>query len=185
MIGESRRLAAVQTPVIPVVSRWIAETPGTISLGQGVVSYGPPPEAIDGGTRVWWSGRRPPLRTGRRAAGSRRRARREARARERDRGPSGEPRRRHGRRQPGVHERGARDHRSRRRDHPAGAVLLQSRDGDRDGRRASGAGADDGGVSNSIWTRLPGRSHRGRARSSPCRQTTRPAPCIRSRRCAR
>ena len=46
MIGESRRLAAVQTPVIPVVSRWIAETPGTISLGQGVVSYGPPPEAI-------------------------------------------------------------------------------------------------------------------------------------------
>ena len=46
MIGESRRLAAVQTPVIPVVSRWIAETPGTISLGQGVVSYAPPPEAV-------------------------------------------------------------------------------------------------------------------------------------------
>ena len=46
MIGESRRLAAVQTPVIPVVGRWIAETPGTISLGQGVVSYGPPPEAL-------------------------------------------------------------------------------------------------------------------------------------------
>ena len=46
MITESRRLSAVQTPVIPVVSRWIAETPGTISLGQGVVSYGPPREAI-------------------------------------------------------------------------------------------------------------------------------------------
>ena len=46
MIIESRRLAAVQTPVIPIVSRWIAETPGTISLGQGIVSYGPPPEAI-------------------------------------------------------------------------------------------------------------------------------------------
>jgi len=46
VIAESRRLAAVQTPVIPIVSRWIAETPGTISLGQGVVSYGPPGEAI-------------------------------------------------------------------------------------------------------------------------------------------
>jgi aspartate/methionine/tyrosine aminotransferase len=46
MFDESRRLAAVQTPVIPIVSRWIAETPGTISLGQGIVSYGPPPEAM-------------------------------------------------------------------------------------------------------------------------------------------
>jgi aspartate/methionine/tyrosine aminotransferase len=45
-IAQSRRLAAVQTPVIPIVSRWIAETPGTISLGQGIVSYGPPPEAM-------------------------------------------------------------------------------------------------------------------------------------------
>ena len=44
---ESRRLAAVQTPVIPIVGRWIAETPGTISLGQGIVSYGPPPEAME------------------------------------------------------------------------------------------------------------------------------------------
>lgn len=41
------RMLDVQTPVIPVVSRWIAETPGTISLGQGIVSWGPPPEAID------------------------------------------------------------------------------------------------------------------------------------------
>jgi aspartate/methionine/tyrosine aminotransferase len=47
VIDQSRRLAAVQTPVIPIVSRWIAETPGTISLGQGIVSYGPPPEAIE------------------------------------------------------------------------------------------------------------------------------------------
>jgi len=46
VIAESRRLAAVQTPVIPIVSRWIAETPGTISLGQGIVSYAPPPEAL-------------------------------------------------------------------------------------------------------------------------------------------
>ena len=46
MIRESRRLAAVQTPVIPIVGRWISETPGTISLGQGMVSYGPPPEVM-------------------------------------------------------------------------------------------------------------------------------------------
>jgi len=42
-----RRMRDVQTPVIPVVSTWIAETPGTISLGQGIVSWGPPREAID------------------------------------------------------------------------------------------------------------------------------------------
>jgi aspartate/methionine/tyrosine aminotransferase len=48
---QSSRLAAVQTPVIPVVGRWIAETPGTISLGQGVVSYGPPPEAVEAARR--------------------------------------------------------------------------------------------------------------------------------------
>ena len=46
MIGQSRRLAAVQTPVIPIVGRWIAETPGTLSLGQGMVAFGPPDEAI-------------------------------------------------------------------------------------------------------------------------------------------
>jgi aspartate/methionine/tyrosine aminotransferase len=44
---ESRRLATVQTPVIPIVGRWTAETPGTVSLGQGIVSYGPPPEAME------------------------------------------------------------------------------------------------------------------------------------------
>jgi aspartate/methionine/tyrosine aminotransferase len=46
-MNQSRRLAAVQSPIIPVVSRWIAETPGTVSLGQGVVSYGPPDAAVD------------------------------------------------------------------------------------------------------------------------------------------
>jgi aspartate/methionine/tyrosine aminotransferase len=44
---QSRRLAEVQAPVIPIVGRWIAETPGTISLGQGVVSYQPPRQAIE------------------------------------------------------------------------------------------------------------------------------------------
>ena len=53
--AQSSRLAAVQTPVIPVVGRWIAETPGTISLGQGVVSYGPPPEAIEAARRFGYA----------------------------------------------------------------------------------------------------------------------------------
>ena len=37
----------VQTPVIPVVGRLIRNNPGTISLGQGVVGYPPPPEALE------------------------------------------------------------------------------------------------------------------------------------------
>ena len=41
----SRRAAGVQPPIIPIVAGWIAETPGTISLGQGVVHYGPPDSA--------------------------------------------------------------------------------------------------------------------------------------------
>jgi aspartate/methionine/tyrosine aminotransferase len=44
--APSARVDAVQAPVIPIVAGWIRDTPGTISLGQGVVSYGPPPEAI-------------------------------------------------------------------------------------------------------------------------------------------
>jgi len=39
---ESRRLKAVQTPIIPVITDLIRAHPGTISLGQGVVNYGPP-----------------------------------------------------------------------------------------------------------------------------------------------
>src|SRR5205085_4943934 len=30
-----------------ILSQWIAETPGTISLGQGVVAYGPPAEVVE------------------------------------------------------------------------------------------------------------------------------------------
>ncbi len=44
---ESARVAAVQTPVIPIVTEWMAETPGTISLGQGMVAYGPPAAALN------------------------------------------------------------------------------------------------------------------------------------------
>ena len=44
---QSQRILDVQTPVIPVVGTLIRENPGTISLGQGVVYYGPPQEALD------------------------------------------------------------------------------------------------------------------------------------------
>lgn len=44
--SASTRMDAVQAPIVPVVGGWIQETPGTISLGQGVVHYGPPPEAM-------------------------------------------------------------------------------------------------------------------------------------------
>jgi aspartate/methionine/tyrosine aminotransferase len=44
---ESSRMAAVQQPVIPAVGRLIRKHPGTISLGQGVVHYPPPPQAIE------------------------------------------------------------------------------------------------------------------------------------------
>lgn len=43
---RSLRVESVQSPIIPVVAEWIRNHPGTISLGQGVVNYGPPPEAI-------------------------------------------------------------------------------------------------------------------------------------------
>jgi aspartate/methionine/tyrosine aminotransferase len=41
------RMAPIQAPIVAVVGEWIRQTPGTISLGQGVVHYGPPPAAID------------------------------------------------------------------------------------------------------------------------------------------
>ncbi len=44
--GSARRAAAVQMPIIPTVAGWLAETPGAISLGQGVVGYGPPAGAL-------------------------------------------------------------------------------------------------------------------------------------------
>ena len=42
--GQSARLAQVQPPVIPIIHGLIREHPDTITLGQGVVYYGPPPE---------------------------------------------------------------------------------------------------------------------------------------------
>lgn len=40
-----KRMQQVQAPIIPIVGEWIRQHPGTISLGQGVVGYGPPPKA--------------------------------------------------------------------------------------------------------------------------------------------
>lgn len=45
---SSDRMGAVQSPIIPVVASWIRANPGTLSLGQGVVAYPPPPEARQG-----------------------------------------------------------------------------------------------------------------------------------------
>ena len=41
------RMNAVQAPIIPIVGELIRTNPGTISLGQGMVSWGPPPEAVE------------------------------------------------------------------------------------------------------------------------------------------
>ncbi len=43
----SRRMAEVQAPVIPVVAALAQRHPGTLSLGQGVAYYGPPPAALE------------------------------------------------------------------------------------------------------------------------------------------
>lgn len=42
----SRRMARVDTPIIPTIAAMVRDNPGCISLGQGVVSYGPPEDAI-------------------------------------------------------------------------------------------------------------------------------------------
>ena len=45
-MNESQRLRRTQSPIIPVIADLIRSCPGTVSLGQGVVSYGPPPAAL-------------------------------------------------------------------------------------------------------------------------------------------
>jgi aspartate/methionine/tyrosine aminotransferase len=42
----SHRIASVDTPVMPAIAALVRDNPGTISLGQGVVNYGPPIDAI-------------------------------------------------------------------------------------------------------------------------------------------
>lgn len=48
---ESSRLRSVQSPMIPIVGQLVREYPGTISLGQGVVHFGPPAEAAESVSR--------------------------------------------------------------------------------------------------------------------------------------
>jgi aspartate/methionine/tyrosine aminotransferase len=47
ILDRPTRMAGIQAPIIPIVGGIIRQVPGTISLGQGVVHYGPPAEAID------------------------------------------------------------------------------------------------------------------------------------------
>jgi len=42
MRPAAARMAAVDLPIIPVIAGLVRANPGTISLGQGVVNYGPP-----------------------------------------------------------------------------------------------------------------------------------------------
>jgi aspartate/methionine/tyrosine aminotransferase len=46
-LGSLTRMDAVQAPIVPIVGEILRQTPGAISLGQGVVHYGPPSQAAD------------------------------------------------------------------------------------------------------------------------------------------
>jgi aspartate/methionine/tyrosine aminotransferase len=46
-LRAASRMERIQAPIVAVVGEWIRQTPGTISLGQGVVHYGPPAAAVD------------------------------------------------------------------------------------------------------------------------------------------
>jgi len=43
----SQRAQAIQSPIIAIIANLIEETPGTLSLGQGVVYFTPPQSALD------------------------------------------------------------------------------------------------------------------------------------------
>jgi aspartate/methionine/tyrosine aminotransferase len=46
-LRPSSRLLAVQPPIVPIVGAWLRDAPGAISLGQGMVAYGPPPQVLE------------------------------------------------------------------------------------------------------------------------------------------
>lgn len=46
--SQAIRAASIQPPVIPIVGEWTRDNPGTLSLGQGVVDWGPPEAAYEG-----------------------------------------------------------------------------------------------------------------------------------------
>lgn len=56
LFSPAKRVTDIQSPIIPVVAGWLQQCPGALSLGQGVVGYGPPREAMhalnDGGWQV-------------------------------------------------------------------------------------------------------------------------------------
>jgi aspartate/methionine/tyrosine aminotransferase len=47
MLNSRSRMDSIQAPIIAVIGDVIRQHPGTISLGQGVVHYGPPEAALD------------------------------------------------------------------------------------------------------------------------------------------
>ena len=51
--NNSSRMEQIQTPIIPLVGELIANNPGTISLGQGVVSYAPPQDSLEALQKFW------------------------------------------------------------------------------------------------------------------------------------
>ena len=55
---SSQRMARVQDPIIPHIAALIRDNPGTISLGQGVVNYPPPPGAEKKLEGFWSDARR-------------------------------------------------------------------------------------------------------------------------------
>jgi aspartate/methionine/tyrosine aminotransferase len=52
LVRAASRMDVVQAPIIPVLGDIINAVPGTISLGQGVVHYGPPAGALDAAARA-------------------------------------------------------------------------------------------------------------------------------------
>ena len=163
ILKHRTRMDAVQAPIIAVVGEIIRQVPGTISLGQGVVHYGPPQAAIAAvraaldqpSTHEYQDGSGLPslveqierkLRTENGvdvARGSRVMVTA-------------------GANMAFMHAALAR-HAARRRDHPARAVLLQPRDGDSDGRLHDRARADRRPVPAAPRSDSPGdhRSHAG------------------------
>ena len=46
LFSPAQRVTDIQSPIIPVMAGWLQRCPGALSLGQGVVGYGPPREAM-------------------------------------------------------------------------------------------------------------------------------------------
>ena len=153
---DSLRMQSVQTPIIPVVGELIRANPGTISLGQGVAYYGPPPEAGEYLQKFFADPQNHKYKLVQGIPELLEAIEKKLAAENGIRLGSGPADRRDRRGQHGLRQRAARHHRSRRRDHPEPALLLQPRDGDRDGRLPGRLRAD--GRELPIAARAPSRS---------------------------